>query len=60
MFNCKHPFHRLAVKKEQKIEKIDDDFQEVTYYLFCRKCQETLELSHAKLTKTVEEFLKQN
>jgi len=47
-FKCKHPFDSLIVEREQTIGKIDDDFEEVIYYLHCWQCHQVLQLAHAK------------
>ena len=58
LFKCKHPFNRLAVEKERTVSKIDQDFNKISYHLFCQKCSQNLTLTHAEMIGGVKEFLK--
>lgn len=61
IFKCKHKFTDLVVSKESTETPHEDypnDFNIVTYHLFCSRCGSRLDLEHAKLVKTVPEFLK--
>lgn len=53
-FKCKHPFKCLAVEKEHTEipdSKYPNDFNMVTYHLFCRRCKERVDLTHAKILR---------
>lgn len=57
MFKCKHPIDKLYVKKEQTVEKVDKDFEHVTYYFRCVKCNKEINIKHARLIYGVTAFL---
>ncbi len=53
-FACKHPAKSLVVQKEHAVEPDRDDpdnFDIVTYYLHCCRCETKIELHHAELTQ---------
>lgn len=56
-FSCRHPFNALFVAKEATEVQMDEDFNKVTYHLYCSKCGEALPMSHAKLIGGVAEFM---
>lgn len=56
-FKCKHPFDRLAIEKAETSEKIDNDFNKVTYHYRCMKCNTVLRHSYTKCVGGVEVFL---
>lgn len=70
-FKCKHPADKLVVDKEQTVESFkrivangfyqtDEDFEKVTYNLFCLKCGEDVKITHAKTKYGIERFLKKS
>jgi len=59
LFNkkCQHPADRLAVAKEATIVNKDEDFNSVTYHLFCRACDERVDIKYAQVIGGAEAFL---
>ncbi|NIP56119.1 hypothetical protein GWN42_31265 [candidate division KSB1 bacterium] len=55
-FLCKHPFKSLAVEKDQTSQYADEDFEHITYHLFCRSCGKSLPLTYAKCIGGVDAF----
>ncbi len=57
-FKCKHPANQLWVQEKEKVEKMDDDFDKVTYRLRCSNCgKDDIEIRYARLNKTMKEWL---
>ena len=56
MFECKHPFDRLAVEKGSTEGPPGKDFTEVTHHLFCQKCSTKLDLKYSKTNGGVAAF----
>ena len=57
LLKCQHPAKWLAVAKEATEKQHDEDFNIVTYHLFCRKCGEQINLTHAKMVGGVEAYI---
>jgi hypothetical protein len=57
LFKCQHPAKELAVAKEATEKQHDEDFNIVTYHLFCGKCGEQIVLTHAKMVGGVEAYI---
>lgn len=57
LFKCKHPAHHLAVERKHTSKKVDADFLEVTYHLFCRSCGEKVTIVHAECIGGTKSFL---
>jgi hypothetical protein len=57
MFSCKHPAGELGILQHETVNKSDDDFNIVTYHLFCRVCGEPVKLSYAQMIGGVDGFL---
>mgnify|MGYP000700432861 CR=1 FL=1 len=49
LFRCKHPANMLAVQKDETVTPHNEDYSIVTYHLVCRKCQEKIDISYAKV-----------
>lgn len=56
-FKCKHPADWLAVVKEHSTKTVDADFVQITYHLFCRKCNVDVNITHSKIRWGVDSFL---
>jgi len=56
---CKHRIADLCVQKEQTINKIDNDFEEVCYHFRCMKCGRVVVKKHARLINGVDGFLRE-
>ena len=54
---CKHPAESLGVLKEHTTANIDEDFDQVTYHLFCVRCNSPVDIKHAKWIAGVDAFL---
>jgi len=57
LFKCKHPFSSLYVEKAATIEILDEDFERVTYYFQCFKCNKLVQKQHCSLIGGVEGFM---
>ena len=57
LFKCNHPFKYIHVRDSEFTERINADFDRVTYHLYCRKCNEKLPLSYARMVGSTKEFL---
>jgi len=55
-FKCKHPASMLFVYSEETVEPNDEDSVIVTYHLYCRKCNEKIDISYAKLIGGVDAY----
>jgi len=58
LFQCKHPAKDLYVQREATTEKRDEDFNIVTYHMYCGVCNKHINISHAQMIGGVEGFLK--
>jgi hypothetical protein len=56
-FSCKHPASELAVNKVHTAEVLDDDFEKITYHLFCLKCSAPVDITYVVCIGGVEKFL---
>ena len=59
-WKCKHPFNRLGVQREATSvpsPKYPEDYNHVTYHLFCQKCGEKLDITYAQMIGGVDGFL---
>lgn len=46
----------MALECEESIEKDDEEFDLVTYHLFCRNCGKSLPLKHVRTKNGVKNF----
>ncbi len=56
-FKCKHPFDSLVVEKGSTKENYDEDFDHVTFHLYCIKCNSSLEITYAATIGGIEGFM---
>lgn len=57
-FGCKHEADWLCVDRKPTVTKIDDDFERITYHLWCMKCERHVDISHASCIGGVPAFMK--
>ncbi len=57
IFKCRHPANSLVVDKDATVKNIDEDFDEITYHLFCTDCNEKVEVGYAKMIGGVDAFI---
>lgn len=54
---CPHPLKFIHVRKNHEEKVVDDDFSEITYYLYCLICDKEFDVSYSKLRYGVDAFL---
>ena len=54
---CGHPLKMIHTEKEQTVEPIDNDFEKVTYHLYCTVCNKPFKVEHARTRHGVDAFL---
>lgn len=57
IFKCKHPADMLGVEKSETREQRNNDFDLVTYHLYCCSCGQKVKISYAALRGGVAGFM---
>lgn len=60
-FGCKHPASRLHVQKDETVVDSPDDpqnYEHVTYHLYCLRCNAPVEIGYARIKGGVEAMMR--
>lgn len=61
IFGCNHPAFRLHTEREHTVEKSDkfpEDYEIVTYHLYCLKCDAKVPVTHVRCIGGVDGLMK--
>ena len=58
-FKCKHPANRLHIQKDETRKRISNFFEEVTYHLYCTKCNEKIDIKYSKVLQDFKDYKKE-
>ena len=46
---CEHSINDLVVQRDQTVEPINPDFDRITYYFTCKRCDAPITMAYAKI-----------